>query len=208
MNPARLIILAKEPIPGLAKTRLIPALGPEKAARLADRLLRRSLGQAIQAGIGPVELCVTPAPGSAYWQTLPGIEAVHLTGQEEGDLGARMAAAATRGLSGGTPVILMGTDCPALDAGYLQAMAKALSHYDSCLCPVADGGYSLLGLSRFHDSLFTGIPWSTSEVAALTRQRLTALGWSCHEVKELNDVDEPEDLEYLKQACPDLLVGL
>src|ERR1700719_312789 len=60
MSETRIIIFAKAPQPGLAKTRLIPALGAERAAELALRMLRVTLAEARQAALGPVELCVTP----------------------------------------------------------------------------------------------------------------------------------------------------
>ena len=70
MNQTRIIVIAKEPRPGKVKTRLIPALGEAGAARLADRMLRHTLAQALDANIGPVELCVSPDPAAEYWQQL------------------------------------------------------------------------------------------------------------------------------------------
>ncbi|XKH02302.1 TIGR04282 family arsenosugar biosynthesis glycosyltransferase [Marinobacter nauticus] len=211
MTTVRIIIIAKEPRPGFAKTRLMPALGAGGAADLADRLLRYTLGQAFAANVGPVELCVAPDAGAAYWQALvenapvTPDQPVALSQQSLGDLGTRMATAARRGLACGTPVMLIGTDCPALDAECLASMAATLADHDACLCPVRDGGYSLLGLTRLDDSLFRDIPWSTDQVAALTRQRLQQLGWSWQESELLNDVDEPTDLHHLEKAHPQLL---
>ncbi|MGO1232672.1 MAG: TIGR04282 family arsenosugar biosynthesis glycosyltransferase [Marinobacter sp.] len=204
MTPVRTIIIAKEPRPGFAKTRLIPALGARGAAQLADRLLRHTLKQALAAATGPVELCVAPNASAPYWQALVGAEPVALSQQSEGDLGQRMATAAQQGLAQGTPVMLIGTDCPALDARRLKAMAALLADHDACLCPVMDGGYSLLGLQRLHTSLFQDMPWSTDRVAALTRQRLESLGWSWQEGQSLADVDVPADLSHLEQKHPQL----
>lgn len=200
----RIIIIAKEPKPGLAKTRLIPALGPEGAAALARRLLHHAVEQALQADLGPVELCVTPDPEAPCWQPWADNRRIELTGQVSGDLGQRMAAAATRGLEQGTPVLLIGTDCPRLDAAQLQTMTAALNRHDACLCPVADGGYALLGLRRFAPELFREIPWSTDRVAALTRQRLQQLGWRWQESPPLWDLDQPDDLPLLAQHFPQL----
>lgn len=200
----RIIIIAKEPKPGLAKTRLIPALGPEGAAALARRLLHHAVEQALQADLGPVELCVTPDPEAPCWQPWVDNRRIRLTRQVSGDLGQRMGAAAARGLEQGTPVLLIGTDCPRLDAAQLQTMAAALNRHDACLCPVADGGYALLGLRRFAPELFREIPWSTDRVTALTRQRLRQLGWRWQESPPLWDLDEPEDLPLLAQHFPQL----
>ncbi|PPK53364.1 TIGR04282 family arsenosugar biosynthesis glycosyltransferase [Marinobacter persicus] len=210
MTPVRIIIIAKEPRPGFAKTRLMPALGARGAADLADRLLRHTFTQALAAKVGPVELCVAPDAETPYWQALVenasgnSGQPVALTQQIEGDLGTRMATAARRGLENGTPVMLIGTDCPTLDAGRLARMAATLAEHDACLCPVRDGGYSLLGLTRLDDALFQDIPWSTGQVASLTRQRLKQLGWCWQESELLMDVDEPADLHHLEEAHPQL----
>ncbi|MFV8571501.1 TIGR04282 family arsenosugar biosynthesis glycosyltransferase [Marinobacter sp. SBS5] len=205
MKPIRIIIMAKEPQPGRAKTRLIPALGAQDAAALADRLFRRAVQQALAAKLGPVELHITPAPSSPYWRKLPEAKRCELFSQVPGDLGARMSAAARNGLSQGSAVLIMGTDCPDLDAKQLQSMAQSLQTHDSCLCPVTDGGYALIGLQQFSETLFTEIPWSTAQVAPITRDRLNALDWSCHESEFLNDVDEPEDLARLAKYYPELI---
>lgn len=204
MNPVRILIIAKEPQAGFAKTRLIPALGAQGAAELADRLLRHTLEQALAADVGPVELCVTPDPQAAYWQHCVATLPCELSAQVNGDLGMRMAAAAQHGLARGTPVMLIGTDCPALNALQLKTLAASLAKQDVCLCPVRDGGYSLLGLRRFDEALLNDMPWSTSHVAALTRKRLGQLDWSWYESEPLWDVDEPEDLTLLRQHYPQL----
>lgn len=202
MNAVRIIIIAKEPRPGLAKTRLIPALGTQGAAELADQLLRHTVTQALAADVGPVELCVTPDRRADYWHHWHNNERIELTEQCDGDLGKRMATAAQRGLASGLPVMLIGTDCPQLEAPRLQTMAAALTQQDACLCPVLDGGYSLLGLRRFDSLLFSDIPWSTDQVMALTRDRLRQLGWGWHESEPLWDLDEPTDLARLQQHPP------
>lgn len=209
MNNTRIILIAKEPRPGTVKTRMIPALGEAGSARLADCLLRHTLAQALAAGTGPVELCVSPDASAEYWQQLEfGDHPVTVSSQAEGDLGHRMAEAARKALADGAPVMLIGTDCPDLNANRLRQMANKLQSHDACLCPVADGGYALLGLQRFSRELFTGIPWSTAEVASITKQRLAALGWKLAESDVLNDVDEPADLERLAKDHPGLLPPL
>ena len=60
MKIHRIVIFAKAPRAGYAKTRLIPALGADGAARLARRMLTHMVNQALDAGVGPTELCMTP----------------------------------------------------------------------------------------------------------------------------------------------------
>lgn len=197
MKPVRTVIFAKAPLPGLAKTRLIPALGAQGAADLARRLLLRAVQEAQSANLGPVELCVTPAVTEPVWRTLPLPAALRWTEQGEGDLGARMARAAQRVLDCGEAVLLTGTDCPELGAAQLQQAASALRRCDATLVPAFDGGYVLLGLNRFHRSLFEGIAWSTDSVTKETVQRLKQLEWSLQCQPALHDIDEPADLKWL-----------
>ena len=200
MSGLRIIVFAKAPRPGLAKTRLIPALGAAGAAALAARMLAHTLDQALASDVGAVELCVAPVPGDAVWQGVELPEGLALTAQGEGDLGARMARATQRAIEAGDScagVLLIGTDCPAVDAVCLRQAASALEETDAVIAPTADGGYALLGLRRFDASLFADIAWSTSTVATTTMARLDALDWHCMHLPLMRDIDEPVDLEHL-----------
>jgi NAD(P)-dependent dehydrogenase (short-subunit alcohol dehydrogenase family) len=122
---------------------------------------------------------------------------VQWTAQGEGDLGARMARAAQRAVAAGQAVLLIGTDCPALDAAALQRAAQVLHATDAVMVPAHDGGYVLLGLRRFDARVFKDIDWSTARVAAQTRQRIQALGWELTLCPAAYDIDEPADLQRL-----------
>ncbi|KAF3996527.1 TIGR04282 family arsenosugar biosynthesis glycosyltransferase [Glaciimonas immobilis] len=200
MKPVRIVIFAKAPQPGVAKTRLIPALGAQGAADLARCMLLRTLHEAVAAGVGPVELCVTPSSAAPIWQTLGVPEAVQWSDQAEGDLGKRLAVAAQRVLENGESVLLIGTDCPELGTACLQQAARDLQRTDTTLFPTFDGGYALLGLNLFHCSLFEGIAWSTNTVAFETRYRIGQLGWTLQNHPMLHDIDEPSDLKWLPKS--------
>jgi len=200
MSPVRIVIFAKAPQLGFAKTRLAPALGAQGAADLARRLLMHALSVAQAAKVGPVELCVAPSAADPAWQTLAIADAVRWSDQGEGDLGERMARATQRVIDGGESVLLIGTDCPELTAAHLQQAARALQRTDAALFPTADGGYVLLGLNRFHPSLFAGIAWSTDAVAFETLCRLGQLGWTVQSHPMLHDIDEPADLKWLPET--------
>ena len=196
----RIIVFAKAPVAGLAKTRLIPALGEQGAARLAASMLAHAVDQALASGVGPVELCVTPEPQDAKWSgRLPRSASLNLSDQGAGDLGERMARAARRALDEGQPVLLMGTDCPDLTAERIRSAATCLLTSDTVLVPAFDGGYVLLGLNRFDDYLFSDIAWSTPSVAQATRSRIEGLGWSLTTPPALHDIDEPDDLCWLRR---------
>lgn len=205
MSQVRILIFAKAPVPGRVKTRLIPALGAEGAARLAGRLLCHALTQALEADLGPVEVCASPAPEHPDWQPwLPTLSQLGARGhrlawseQGEGDLGARMARPAQGYLDEGEPVLLMGTDCPALTPHRLRKAARALHGHEAALIPARDGGYVLLGLRTFHPSLFTAMPWGSAAVAELTLKRLRDLNWRVWVGAALEDIDIPADLTVL-----------
>jgi uncharacterized protein len=193
----RLIVMAKAPVAGHAKTRLIPSLGPAGAARLAARFLSEAISQALVADIGEVELCCDPDVSHAAFQDIARSQRVTLSVQADGDLGQRMARAMARPLGEGACAILVGTDAPALDAAYLRRAHQALAGADAVFAPAADGGYALVGLRRWVPRLFEGIPWSTGRVMALTRERLAASGIRHVELPLLFDVDEPADLVHV-----------
>lgn len=209
MGPCRVIVFAKAPVAGLAKTRLAPALGAHGAAALAARMLRHTLQQACAAGIGPVELCGAPdARHPAFDAALDGLD-VARSAQGEGDLGSRMQRALARALVAGDRALLIGTDAPALDAPRLRRAAAALATHEAVFVPTLDGGYVLIGLRRRRPTnpppnlppdtppLFDAMPWSTPAVMARTRERLRDAGCSHHELEPLADIDEPADLQHL-----------
>lgn len=202
MNRVRIVIFAKAPLAGLAKTRLIPALGAQGAADLARRMLDHTLAQALAAEVGPIELCVTPSPGDVAWQNVVAAKSVAWSDQGDGDLGERMARAVQRVTGAGESLLLIGTDCPALDAALLRSAADSLQHFDATLVPTADGGYVLLGLNGFHASLFTDIEWSTGSVAAETRGRMKRLGWNVLHNPTVHDIDDAADLRWLPEGWP------
>ena len=89
------------------------------------------------------------------------------------------------------------TDAPALDAAVLRAAHAALTGHDAVLVPAHYGGYVLIGLRRPQPRLFDGLPWSTPQVLAITRERLREAGLRWAELPALHDIDEPADLVHL-----------
>lgn len=193
-----LIVFAKAPVAGLAKTRLIPALGAEGAAALAARLLRHTLAQGAAAGFGALELCATPDATHPALVAAAREHGAALATQGEGDLGARMQRALGRRLAAHARVLLIGTDAPALDAAVLHQAATALATHDAVFVPALDGGYALVGLSAHApERLFAGIAWSTPQVMTTTLERVAELGLRTALLAPLPDIDEPADLIHL-----------
>jgi rSAM/selenodomain-associated transferase 1 len=194
------IVFARAPQPGKAKTRLIPALGKAGAAALHRLLAVHSLRVAADARIGPVELWCTPDTSDPFFRECQGSLGVSLHAQGVGDLGARMQRAFESALARASRAILVGSDIPALSAQYLRDAERALAGGDDVVIgPAEDGGYVLVGLSRCDPELFHGIPWGGPEALAETLRRIAALGWRVIELPALWDVDRPEDLERLPE---------
>ena len=195
-------ILARAPIPGAAKTRLIPALGAAGAARLQRWMLQRTVAMALVADVGPVSLWCAGDPAHPDFAVCRAFGRVDLQPQPEGDLGERMLAAIA---SSSTPAgkLVIGTDCPALGAAQLRESARALGDHDAVVIPAEDGGYVLIGMKTPAPEAFAGVDWGSARVMAQTRQRLAALGWRWQEADPLWDVDLPQDLERLYANYPD-----
>lgn len=197
-------ILARAPIPGQAKTRLIPALGAEGAARLQRWLLQRTVAMALVVDVGPVSLWCAGDPSHQDFAICRAFGSIALHRQAEGDLGVRMLAAVA-GSSTPAGTLVIGTDCPALSAAHLREAARALTDNDAVAIPAEDGGYVLIGMQKSAPELFAGIDWGSDQVMFQTRQRLTTMGWQWSEPDLLWDVDLPQDLERLYARYPDAM---
>jgi hypothetical protein len=195
-------ILATAPIPGFAKTRLIPTIGAHAAAVLQERLTERTVATALAAGIGPVTLCCAPDATHDSFLKMVARMKITLRPQPQGDLGARMFAAAN-GSAG--PVLVIGTDCPALTETHLRSAATALHDgNDVVLIPAEDGGYVLLGMRKAQPALFSNIAWGESSVLADTRVRIVEQRLMVVERPPLWDVGTEIDLARLDREFPEL----
>lgn len=195
-----LIVFAKAPVAGAAKTRLAPALGAEGAAALAGRMLEHAVSTGCSAGFSRVEVCATPDADHPAFRRLASRYAIALSRQGDGDLGARMNRALTRALLSHERALLVGTDAPSITASMLQRAAVALHETDAVFIPALDGGYVLVGLRRAAPALFADMTWSTSEVMQATRRLARTHGLRWVELDPVADVDEPADLIHVPQT--------
>ncbi len=192
-------VMAKAPIPGLAKTRLIPDVGAHAAAVLAERLTERALQTALAAEVGPVTLWCAPDTAHAAFCRLAQRYPVSLAAQPPGDLGARMLACMLD-----DPTLVTGSDCPALTPAHLRDASAALRDVDVVLIPAEDGGYVLIGTRTPQPGLFSDMAWGTDTVLTETRKRIAALSLSTVELAPLWDVDTEGDLAGLERELPEL----
>ena len=195
LHQVQVAVFAKAPIPGLAKTRLIPALGSLGAARLQRHLTRSAVQTALDSGLGGVNLWCAPHAQHRFFRALRQTTGVPCLVQASCDLGERMHTAFRLHCEQG-PLILTGTDCPPLTPAHLRQAAQALLDGDEAVFfPAEDGGYVLVGLRRPQAALFRGITWSTDAVMAQTRERAKEAGVRWREFETLWDLDVPADLD-------------
>lgn len=196
-------IMAKAPIAGLAKTRLIPHLGADGAAALQRWLLERTVSTALASGLGPVTLWCTPDMRHPVFLALAESGAITLRQQPDGDLGERMFQAMSVSVTE-VGCLVIGTDCPLLSPADLRGAANALLDNEAVVASAEDGGYVLIGLRQASHRVFQDIDWSTDQVMAQTRQRLTEAGCSWYEISSFWDVDRSTDFERLLPLFPEL----
>lgn len=193
-------VFARAPVPGRVKTRLIPRLGAVGAARLHTLLMRRAVGTAIDAGVGPVSLWCAPDRAHPSFAACGAEFGVRLVTQRGGDLGERMLDALVQLCASGSAIVI-GADCPALTIGELQSAAAALADgEDAVFVPAEDGGYVLVGTRRPVASLFTSMDWGGEHVMEATRDRLRRAGMRWRELATSWDVDRPSDFDRLRQS--------
>jgi rSAM/selenodomain-associated transferase 2/rSAM/selenodomain-associated transferase 1 len=219
----RLIIFTRYPQPGRAKTRLIPALGAEGASALQRQMTEHTLRQVEclralkHSHSGQFSELSFDRPSLSVEIWFAGTDAPNLDrqrmqdwlgqqweyrSQPMGDLGDRMAQAFQAAFAQGQErVVTIGTDCPGLDASRMAQAFQLLQNHNLVLGPATDGGYYLIGLSRFVPELFTGIAWSTATVFQQTVTIAEQLGLSIAYLDELTDVDRPEDLSAWEKVC-------
>lgn len=185
-----IIVFAKAPVPGEAKTRLVPQLGEWRAAQLHARLTRQAVRTALAARCGPVELHGTAR--HSFFSSLK----VPFRLQRGRDLGERMYHALSKATR---PAILIGADCPMLTPGDLRRAARWLrGGCDAVLAPAEDGGYALIALRRARPELFKDITWGGQDVYDETVKRLERAGYRWRVLRRVWDLDRPGDLERFR----------
>ncbi|MDN6296595.1 MAG: TIGR04282 family arsenosugar biosynthesis glycosyltransferase [Halomonas sp.] len=202
--PVALHLLAKAPLPGRVKTRLMPRLGAHGAASAHAEMVRRCVAHACQA---------LPAAQVTLWTALDHAHplfielkqrlGIHLAPQPEGHLGVRIHHALTS--SPGASMI-MGSDCPSITPGLIKACAASLATHPVAILPAEDGGYGLIGIHALTPAdtraLFDDIPWGGGEVLTATRERLAARGLEAAFPATVWDVDRPEDWQRYRRLYP------
>ncbi len=195
-----LLIFSRYPTPGQTKTRLIPTLGAEGAARLSRRMTEHAIAVARAAsdrGGSDITICFTGARRKKFLAWLG--DDNHYAAQSRGDLGTRLHRAfeiAFRARA--QKVLAVGCDIPGISIEILLQAMDALHEKDVVLGPAADGGYYLIGMRCFRPELFAAIDWGTQHVFEQTCAAISRQGLTLAELPKLNDVDLPQDLSIIR----------
>ena len=196
-------IMARAPVAGETKTRLIPALGAEGAAQLQRKLTLQALQTAVQAARQAVVLFTAGDARHPFWAECTDRFGVRCIGQQGAHLGARMLHALQTLLQAHETAALIGTDCPALQPRHLIDLRDGVQTPRMAFIPAEDGGYVAVAAREPLASAFGPLDWGTSAVMAQTRAALRAGGWRAgHDWAELAplwDLDRPVDLERARR---------
>lgn len=194
----KLLIFTKSPILGEVKTRLQPDYTTEQSLTVHKRLMLNTLELTNNLKDFDIELCCAPNRNSSFFLECENNFPIQLSNQEGVDLGERMAFSLSVSLQSYEKVVVIGTDCPDIDVDYITQAFTALNENDAVIGPASDGGYVLLGLTKFSMELFTDISWGTNKVFKQTKNVFENLSWSLKELGIMHDLDRPEDLQKYK----------
>ena len=194
--PVGVLVFARAPQPGRVKTRLARRIGNARACATYVALVERTLS-VVQRSRLPAELWIDGPLDDPRLRRWAHEHALSLHQQRGHDLGARMRHALEQGLRRYRACLIIGTDCATLDAHELREAARHVRRSRAVLAPSWDGGYVLLGLPRPEPAVFERVPWSTRQVHALTRRRLSARGWQVRALRHQHDVDHVDDLRWM-----------
>ncbi|MEO3889352.1 TIGR04282 family arsenosugar biosynthesis glycosyltransferase [Nonomuraea sp. B5E05] len=197
MNQTQIVVIAKEPVPGKVKTRLVPPLTPEEAAAVAGAALEDTLRAVAQVPAVRRVLVLDGAPGAwlpSGFTVLP---------QRGGGLDERLAAAfedAYRLLP--VPVVLIGMDTPQVTPDLLAEAVALLDGRDAVFGPANDGGFWLLGLRDPDPALLLGVPMSEPDTGEIQLRRMEEAGMSVASLPCLTDVDTMADAIEVAALAP------
>jgi rSAM/selenodomain-associated transferase 1 len=190
-----LIVFARAPRHGTVKTRLAADVGDARALAIHRELTERVVGS-LRTAADVLVVAFTP-PGAASEMRRWLGDDLTCVEQCNGDLGARLATAvAERFFLGARRVVVVGTDCPTVDADTVARALAALETHDVVFGPATDGGYYLVGMRTAQPALFADVPWSSAHTLAVTLERARDAGLRVLLLEEMRDVDTAADWQW------------
>lgn len=191
LSTTALVIFVRNPISGQVKTRLAKDIGDERALEIYQQLLQHTLEITRSLSFRKFIYYADEVSDYDLW-SVPGYTKRKQNGN---DLGERMLNSFKELFDQGfTQIIIIGSDCLQLKMETLEEALALLESNNAVIGPARDGGYYLLGLTKFYPELFINKPWSTDKVFAKTIEDFIDLGISYALLEELSDIDTVADL--------------
>lgn len=205
-NTHQLIVFARSPIAGQCKTRLIPLLNPQGASDFYKKLLVHCFHQLQNLHGIDISLYVYPDTDNYYIKNLAEKNSITLVEQQGNNLGERMFNAIHDSLQHYNKTVLIGTDCPLLDASYIETAFTEIRPNKLVLGPATDGGYVLIGAGRIEPCFFENINWSTKHVLEQSIANIVEANFEYCLLDVLWDIDTPDDFINYKQTLQSLSI--
>lgn len=198
----KLVIFAKAPIAGHAKSRMIPLLGREGAAKLhqeiTDWLLSKVVDESIADSLYATELWVASDSTHPFFEQCKNRYDIALKLQKGEDLSERQFHAISSSLQESEHVVVIGSDVVSITQYDIQQAFDALEQgYELVIAPAEDGGYGLIGCAKIDAAVFDGIPWGSGQVYVGMVRNLNRLNYNWKQLSNVWDLDRPEDLMRL-----------
>lgn len=204
MLPVTVLVVAKAPVPGLAKTRLACDVGAEYAADIAAAALLDTLNAVAAAPVAGRVVALTGSLKQARASTVlrDRLAAFTVVNQRGGDFADRLANAHCDAACAGYPVLQIGMDTPQVSVPVLTDCARTLLGAQAVLGPATDGGWWALGLHnpQFASRLRT-VPMSQPDTGERSLRALRAAGLQVQVVDPLTDVDTIDDIDAVRRQC-------
>jgi len=199
LETVAVIVMAKVPVAGKVKTRLVGVLSPEHAARVHQVFVQHVMSRLQKLSPPELVMCFDPPQLGPQMYQLVGTRATRYAVQSPGDLGARMDAVAREIGQWYGKLLFLGVDSPDVPISHLTRAAEMLNTNEVVVGPCADGGFWCLGAQRMVNLrlLFDGVDWSSGKEREQTIENAQDLECTCAEADAWDDVDHPEDLQKL-----------
>lgn len=198
-NKNLVIVFAKPPVPGKAKTRLIPALGEQGSANFHAHLVRQTLKNVCDSDLWQVQLWAANQSMPEFFNLCANEYSLEIHYQQGSDLGERMFHAISESLRQYEKVCLIGTDCPGIDKKLISYTLQQLDTADLLVTPAEDGGYVQIAARTIKPEVFSNVVWGSNRVMQKTLQNIEQTKLSGIITEPLWDIDIPKDLERYKK---------
>lgn len=192
-----LVIMAKQPIAGRTKTRLIPPFNPQQAADLFEALMMDTIQLVLRIPNLEITIAFSPSSATEYFNRsrFPQTALLPVDGSNIGE--CLYETAKMMITNNHSRIILMNSDGPSLPPDYILQAYALLENNDLVIGPSEDGGYYLCGFKKLFPQLFQGITWGSARVLGQTLESAKNNNLSVALTPSWYDIDTGADVARL-----------